>query len=193
MVKTGIMVMLTLMLSGCAGGPQQGWSGKSGRQAYLSGGGSPGCLQASSVKNTLAPPQLYQGMVACVKAGRFDDGVLLFALAGADSYFDQLRLSSDEATQAHSSMLGEALHQLNDGQRQAFWQAVNGHLGDKIRRAALCRQIAIVGKPGYLPTYQRQAADGAATGRANATGEDSLWKSAMSGYLHCATDVVSIH
>ncbi|WP_413735566.1 hypothetical protein ACL2XP_22940 [Sodalis sp. RH21] len=127
-----------------------------------------------------------------MKANNFNDGILLYALAGTYSYFDALRVNSDPARQAHSSMLGEALKLVSHAQQQAFWQALNGRLSNKQQLAALCRQVQEIGKPVYAPGYLLSQTGGSATGMPSAAGDSLLWKQALNGYLHCATDIVSI-
>ena len=125
-------------------------------------------------------------MVSCIKANNLSDGVLLFALAGTYSYFDALRVDTDKARQAHSSMLGEALKSINNDQQQTFWRAINERFSNKQQLAALCRQVQDIGKPVYSPVYVLSS-----EGRAGA-GDIQLWNSALNGYMHCATDVLNI-
>ncbi|WP_413727217.1 hypothetical protein [Sodalis sp. RH19] len=186
-----ITMVLALLASGCATSPRPGAPGKSAQSAYLAQVASPGCLGASAINPTLTPPVLYQGMVSCIKTGRQADAVFLFAMAGTYSYFDALRLDTDAARQAHSSMLGEALKMINANQQQLFWQSANGTLGNRQQLAALCRQVDAIGKPVYFPQYVMQPT-GTGAGAAMPANTDPLWKTAMNGYLHCATDVMSI-
>ncbi len=186
-----ITMALALLVTGCANSPRSGAPGKPGHSAYLAQVVSPGCLGMSAVNPTLTPPVLYQGMVSCIKTGRQADAVFLFALAGTYSYFDALRLDTDAARQAHSSMLGEALKMINTHQQQMFWQSANGALGNRQQLAALCKQVDAIGKPVYFPQYVMQPT-GAGPGAAMPANTDPLWKTAMNGYLHCATDVMSI-
>ncbi|NDL61503.1 hypothetical protein [Acerihabitans arboris] len=190
-LKIMITMVLAVLITGCANAPRFAVPGRSAQSTYLSQVASPGCLGAASINPTLTPPALYQGMVSCIKAGRNNDGVLLFALAGTYSYFDALRLDTDAARQAHSSMLGEALKMINANQQQAFWQSANGALGDRQQLAALCRQIDAIGKPVYFPQYVMQPSR-IGRGAAMPANTDQLWKTAMNSYLHCATDVMSI-
>lgn len=183
-----LTVALLFALSGCAVSPNARMKGATGDNAYLDKVASPGCLTRGSVNNTLAPPVLYQGMVSCVKANNLNDGVLLFALAGAYSYFDALRVDTDTARKAHSSMLGEALKSVSPDQQQAFWRAINQRLGNRQHLSLLCRQVEDIGRPIYSPAYVLKAGDGGASG----PGNPAMWNEALKGYLHCATDVLSI-
>ncbi len=185
-----IMFVLSLILTGCAQSPGSGLNKKAAGPTFLAQVASPGCLGAASINNTLTPPALYQGMVSCVKANNVSDGILLYAVAGSYSYFDALRLNSDQAREAHSSMLGEALGMLTPQQRQTFWQALNAKLSDKQQLAGVCRQVQAIGKPVYAPVYLMSVGGGSSeTGAAE---QPKLWNQALSGYLHCATDIVSI-
>lgn len=180
---------LALLLTGCANTQR---SGAPAPSAFLAQVASPGCLSATATSPSLTPPVLYQSMVSCIKAGRQNDGVFLFALAGTYSYFDALRLDTDAARQAHSSMLGEALKMINAAQQQTFWQAVNGTLGNRPQLAALCRQVDKVGKPVYFPQHIMQQMAASGQSAAMPANTDRLWRDAQSGYLHCATDILSI-
>lgn len=183
-----MMLVLTLILTGCAQSP--GSSKKGAGTTFLTQVASPGCLGAASINNTLTPPVLYQGMVSCIKANNVNDGILLYAVAGSYSYFDSLRLNSDQAREAHASMLGEALGMLSPPQRQTFWQALNSKLSNKQQLAGVCRQVQSIGKPVYAPVYLMSADGG--RGETGAVEQPKLWNQALSGYLHCATDIVSI-
>ncbi len=180
-----LTVAVVLVLTGCASSPLKN-NKENARDTYLTQVANPGCLSRASINNTLTPPVLYQGMVSCVKGNKLNDGVLLFALAGTYSYFDALRVDTDQARQAHSSMLGEALKSINNDQQQAFWRAINGSFSQKQQLSSLCRQVGDIGKPIYSPVYVL-----APQGSAGA-GDGTLWNSALNGYMHCATDVLNI-
>jgi len=90
----------------------------------------------------------------------------------------------------HPSMLGEALGMLSPPQRQTFWQALNSKLSNKQQLAGVCRQVQSIGKPVYAPVYLMSADGG--RGETGAVEQPKLWNQALSGYLHCATDIVSI-
>ncbi len=188
-MKTFILLILTLtsLLTGCSNSLISGNKKPGETTHYLSQVASPGCLAPASINNTLTPPVLYQGMVSCIKSNNQNNGILLYALAGTYSYFDALRLDSDEARQAHSAMLGEALKMVSKDQQQAFWRSLNDRLSDKNQLAALCRQVQRIGKPVYTPAYLPLPPGGGVAGPS-----DALWHNAMNGYLHCATDVLSI-
>ncbi|QWA10491.1 hypothetical protein GTU79_25355 [Sodalis ligni] len=179
-------IAVVMILTGCTSSPMKSTKKDNPGGKYLTQVANPGCLPHASLNNTLTPPVLYQGMVSCIKANNLNDGALLFALAGTYSYFDALRVDTDQARQAHSSMLGEALKSINNDQRQAFWRAINARFSNKQQLAALCRQVQDIGKPIYAPAY-------VLTGRENAgAGDITLWNSALNGYMHCATDVLNI-
>jgi hypothetical protein len=188
-MKTFILLMLflTSLLTGCSNSSISGNKKSATATNYLSQVASPGCLAPASINNTLTPPVLYQGMVSCIKGNNANNGILLYALAGTYSYFDALRLDTDEARQAHSAMLGEALKMVSKDQQQAFWRTLNDRFSDKNQLAAVCRQVQRIGKPVYAPAYLSLPPGGGAAGQENA-----FWNNAMNGYLHCATDVLSI-
>ncbi|TKI02803.1 hypothetical protein [Martelella alba] len=179
------VALCALVLAGCAASP----AGKTGagRTSYLDKVASPGCLKGGAVNPALSPPVLYQGMISCVKAGYLADGVLLFAQAGAYSYYDALRVDTDAARRAHSTMLGEALNMLGEDQRQAFWRAINDRLGNRQQLPQLCRQIEDIGRPVYLPTYLIRPGDDS-----GGHGDAELWNRALKNYLHCPTDILTI-
>ncbi|XBS70303.1 hypothetical protein ABK905_03285 [Acerihabitans sp. KWT182] len=179
-------IAAVLILTGCASSPMKSSQKENPRGAYLAQVANPGCLPRSSINNTLTPPVLYQGMVSCIKANNLSDGVLLFALAGSYSYFDALRVDTDQARQAHSTMLGEALKSITSAQQQAFWREINGRFSNKQQLTALCGQLQDIGKPVYSPSYV-QTSQGSV-----APGDSQLWHRALNGYMHCSTDVLSI-
>lgn len=190
-MKTAPLIMLAVAftLAGCAQLSGSGGNKNAAGSNYLAPVASPGCLSATSINNTLTPPVLYQGMVSCVKANNLNNGILLYAVAGSYSYFDALRLNTDQARQAHSSMLGEALNMASPQQQQAFWQALNTRLSDKQQLAGICRQVQAIGKPVYAPVYLLSQGGGST---ASAAEQTNLWNQALNGYLHCATDIITI-
>lgn len=187
--RLGVAVALatSLALSGCARGPPTTIPHVPGWQAWP----DPGYTGGGAVTNRLTPPMLYRALASCIRAQHYQDAVLLFALAGSYSWYDALRVDSDEAREAHSLLLAETLRSVDKRRRQAFWMVAKATLADKQGRQTICQRIQAIGKPTYLPDYLSSfAAAGALTRPMD--DEAMMWKAAIAGYVHCPTDVLVI-
>lgn len=186
-LEVAIALAAALALSGCARGP----AGDNPARAWLASVANPGCTGGTAIANRQTPPILYRALASCIRAQHYQDGVLLFALAGSYSWYDALRVDSDEAREAHSLLLAETLKSVDKRRRQAFWMVAKATLADKQGRQTICQRIQAIGKPTYLPDYLSSfAAAGALT---RPMDDEAMWKAAMAGYVHCPTDMLVIH
>ena len=149
------------------------------------------CGDVSTLKNTYTPPDLYGGMVKCIKAGNYAAAVEFFALAGTYSYFDGLRVVDDTAHQAHSVLLQESLESVGVTAKTAFMQALQNTLGNHDKLPAVCRDIIHIGAPQYYPRYMVQHGmnaildTNAGDGLVKDFDASAAWKKALGAYLHC--------
>ncbi|MBT9431179.1 hypothetical protein JZM24_01600 [Candidatus Sodalis endolongispinus] len=186
-LEVAIALAAALALSGCA----RGQADDNPARAWLVSVADPGCTGGSAVTNRQTPPILYRALASCIRAQHYQDGVLLFALAGSYSWYDALRVDSDEAREAHSMLLAETMQSVDKRRRQAFWMVVKATLADKQGRQAICQRIQAIGKPTYLPDYLSSfAAAGVLT---RPMDDEAMWKAATAGYVHCPTDMLVIH
>ncbi|MEN3258033.1 hypothetical protein AAH678_04260 [Sodalis endosymbiont of Spalangia cameroni] len=186
--RLGVAIALAaaLALSGCAWGPAD----DNPARAWLASVADPGCTAGGAVTHRQTPPMLYRALASCIRAQHYQDGVLLFALAGSYSWYDALRVDSDEAREAHSLLLAETLKSVDKRRRQAFWMVAKATLADKQGHQAICQRIQAIGKPVYLPDYLSSfAAAGALT---RPMDDEAMWKAAIAGYMHCPSDVLVI-
>lgn len=150
-----------------------------------------GCLTSSELKNTYTPPDLYNGMVQCIKNGRDKDAAFLFALAGTYSTYDTLRVSDATAHQAHSVLAMRAREAVEPSEYQRFFEVVKSTLGDPGKLPGVCREINSIGAPNYQPMYMVQHGMSAFIGANSGSGlvghfnSTSAWRKSLESYLHC--------
>jgi len=155
--------------------------------------GNPGtaCEKPSAAWNTRTPPELYGGMVSCIEGNDYDSAVFFFAVAGAYTYYDTLRVTDGSARSAQTGLLQKAVADLDRTKRDTLMDAIQRHLGNADLLPEICAEVARVGAPKYDPAYILRGGTAAAPGNLAegdlVRGFDSRngWKNAMNGYLHC--------
>lgn len=139
--------------------------------------GSFGTAVCRSADATVSPSVIYEKMTGCVRQHNYDLAVMLYAQAGSYSWYDAIQADSEAARQQHHALLRAALEQLNETQREAFWQRLSQTMKDASALSKICRQVTALGPPRYRSDFTMQD-----TARAD---DQPLWQRAVNNYLHC--------
>lgn len=190
--KIGVTVF-ALLVSSCANGPaKQAQIANYEAPGNLAPSRAIGCQDVSALRSTDTPPDLYRGMVECVRQDNYAYAVYLFALAGTYTYYDALRVSDSSAHQAHSVLLQRSLSSLGKSKRDLLFEELRKTLGNKEKLPGVCAEVSRIGAPHYYPRYMVQHGMNAFFGRK--AGDDGLvknfnsrtaWEKSMIRYLHC--------
>lgn len=150
-----------------------------------------GCVGTEKLENKFTPADLYQAIPACTKQGKYKEGVVLFALAGAYGRFDTLRVTDQSAHQAVTVLSMQAFRAMSPGQQNEFKESVSNTIGNSDGLAAVCKEIARIGPPNYFPRYMIQHGMGAFTktgaddGLVKNFNTSAAWKQSLETYLQC--------
>ena len=139
--------------------------------------------------------QLYQSVASCATAGRYDDAVDFFALAGVYGRYDSLRVADPSAHQIVGFLKNRALDSVPVAQRSEFQKAAGAAYDAPDKHQALCDRVKAIGKPAYFPAYMvNHGIDAAIAGLQAASAPaplvspfdaDSAWLKSLSSYLGC--------
>jgi len=150
-----------------------------------------GCIGGEQIENRYTPTDLYKSVAVCVRAGRYREADLLFAVAGVYGRFDTLRVSDKSAHQATQVALMQALAPLDEARKTAFRESLPKLFGDPQGLASSCREIERTGPPNYFPRYMIQHGMGAflpavpGNGLVENFDPKAAWKQSLDSYLHC--------
>lgn len=151
------------------------------------------CFPPPRATPDMTPPALYSATRSCMKANRVVEAAQLFALAGAYSRFDTLRVQDRTAHQASTALKVLLSSQLSEQQRTALGEQVKLNMATPEAIALTCRTVAAVGKPTYSPIYMIQhgmASFAGVNGHWEVEGFDpsKAWDETLTGYLHCPAE-----
>lgn len=152
-----------------------------------------GCIPLVEARNTFTPPDLYQGVEACVAQDNYDLAVRLFVLAGIYSWFDADRITDKTAAQARTILIANTFATMPQGKKAKFSKALDRltKTPDPALVEKLCDDVEKVGAPTYYPSYMILHGIRTFTGNPH---EEALikdfdvsraWKNLQSEYLHC--------
>jgi len=149
------------------------------------------CVSIDGVGKDQTPPDLYQGVSACIQQEDYRTAVALFALAGMQSRFDAQRVLDKTAGQAGQVLIMDTLNGLPGDRRAKFQAAVRGVAADPEVLSRTCASIRKIGYPTYYPAYMVLHGIRAFTAKpddptleANFDGP-TAWNSLLSSYLNC--------
>ena len=111
------------------------------------------CLDKSKVSNMLSPVELWKSIASCISSEKYDEGVFIYAMAGAFGAFDKLRVADKTAHQATQVLLMVTFDSLPEDKVAAFQSRVRQTFGNESTHKAYCKEIESVGPPDYFPTY----------------------------------------
>lgn len=187
-----LAIFLTIMIiAGCSAGTKHAQITNYQAPGNLESKHPLGCVPLSEMTSEYTPADIYPGVAACIKAGKYNKAVQLFALASAFGYFDRLRVIDKSAHQAVRVLQITNLRNLPMKQKKTFMKtmkSVGATNSESLK--TMCSTIKDIGPPSYFPTYMVQHGMSAFTGL-NGTGVDpnfnvkKSWKEALSVYLHC--------
>ncbi|MFP7609883.1 hypothetical protein [Serratia quinivorans] len=173
---TAAFIFLVMALTGCSATspllPQGEISSRENAIALLH------CDRSVNTDNTTPPVEIYQSMVHCANKHAWGSAVLLFALAGSDSWYYATTTGSPEAKKQHSVLLAEAMQRLNHQPRQQLWQHIQATLGDTQQLTKVCQILRLTGHPDYSITPEKRTE----------INPDEYWQAALKNYLHCAVN-----
>jgi hypothetical protein len=149
------------------------------------------CVSIDGVGKDHTPPDLYQGVSACIQQEDYRTAVALFALAGMESRFDAQRVLDKTAGQAGQVLVMDTFNSLPNDRRAKFQAAVKAVAADPEALSRTCATIRKIGYPTYYPAYMVLHGIRAFTANPddptmepnfNAAG---VWDSLLSTYLIC--------
>jgi hypothetical protein len=160
-------------------------------------GGAPAhtCVPITTEDASHSPIALYRSMGDCATAGRYEDAIDYFAVAGVFGRYDAYRVADTTSHQIVSVIKSAALDAIPPTERAEFQKLASASYNDPAEHSALCDRVRSIGKPTYFPTYM--IAHGLDNTVATLKGEadsaalvspfdpDSAWLKAMSTYLGC--------
>jgi hypothetical protein len=149
------------------------------------------CVSLDLAGKDRTPPDLYQGVSACVQQEDYRTAVALFALAGMESRFDAQRVLDKTAGQAGQALVIDTFNAFPVDRRAKFQAAVKAVAADPEVLSRTCAAIRKIGYPTYYPTYMVLHGIRAFTAKpddptleANFDGA-TAWNSLLSSYLSC--------
>jgi hypothetical protein len=149
------------------------------------------CVSIDAVGKDHTPPDLYQGVSACIQQQDYRTAVALFALAGMQSRFDAERVLDKTAGQAGQVLIMNTFNGLPQDRRAKFQAAVKALAADPETLSRTCASIRKIGFPTYYPEYMVLHGIRAFTAKPDdPTMEPNFdgaaaWKSLLSTYLNC--------
>ena len=158
------------------------------------------CLERDGLGNQLTPVELYKDVASCIDQEKYDDGLFLFALAGAYGRFDILRVKDATAHGVVGFLSGMFFNQLDKTKVAAFQDRVKQMNGNDSLKAKYCSDLESMSPPDYFPVYMishGMVATANAMGVSlpgNNPGDNPLvtpfdapkaWKQAVDEYLQC--------
>jgi hypothetical protein len=136
------------------------------------------------------PADLYPAVSQCVRAGRLDDALLLYAFGHSYGVLDSKRVSDISAHQAIPALGFSNLGSLPSEQAEAF----SKHLKSSFEPEApglghICSELRRVGPPEYEPRYMIQHGMGPFLGEPNVVPGDfdlqEAWSAVLLEQMHC--------
>lgn len=173
-----------LLIVFLCGSPPAAWADVVQENAVL-------CLDKSKLSGKMSPLDLWKSIASCISSENYDQGVFMYAMAGAFGRFDALRVADQSAHQATKVLPMIVFGSLPKDKVEAFQARVQQTLGDELTRKTYCAEIESLGPPDYFPSYMIQHGLGAFTG---ASGDQSfvvpfepkvVWPQAVKEYLLC--------
>jgi hypothetical protein len=192
MTKPRSLTLAALILSVCAGSAS--WAQQITNyttEGNLEATHDIGCADSDQISNGHTPADLYMGLGECLKDGKLEDGVLLFALAGVYGRYDTLRVSDPSAHQATTMLRKTYLDSADESTRTKFGEILQDTLGAPDGLERICSEIRKIGAPDYFPRYMIQHGMKAMTGQSTKDGlvvdfePEPAWESSLDTYLHC--------
>jgi ankyrin repeat protein len=149
------------------------------------------CIPLDRVGNNHTPPDLYDGVSACIQREDYGTAAALFALAGLESRFDAARVLDKSAGQAGQVLIMSTMDGLPDDKRAKFAVAVKTIAADAAAISRTCASIRKLGLPTYYPDYMVLHGIRAFTAKpGDPTMEPNFdstatWNSLLTTYLNC--------
>lgn len=150
-----------------------------------------GCLSVDKLSNKDTPADLYPALVKCLNQDQYDRALFIYALAGAYTRFDTLRVADETAHDAATVFLHRVIAAVPKDKMKKLASQVDNIVGDPKQLSALCAQLRKFGPPDYYPRYMVQHGMQAFTGLKTPKGlvpdfdAKKAWEESLSSYLHC--------
>ncbi|MHB1951171.1 MAG: hypothetical protein ACYCQK_06820 [Acidiferrobacteraceae bacterium] len=183
-----IAITVAVLLAGCA---PRGPFAMGTRETPLPAAASARCVGPRRASNRATPPTLIRALSGCVREHRYGDALFLYALAGAYTHFDALRVRDPTAHDAGGVLLLQAIQSMTGTERVRLQNKIRSTFSDARKARRVCREIERIGPPQYYPAYMVNPGTTAFTGSKGADlSKDfdpvAAWDEVLSGYLHCS-------
>lgn len=149
------------------------------------------CLDASSVRNSMTPADLFLAIDRCLQTNDTGRAARLYVFAMAYGRFDTLRVDDRSAHQAIAVIRMQVFGGLNEEQLERFQQEAISLLQDGRTNPALCTALQQAGAPSYHPRYMIQHGMGAFVGQSTPDGlvegfdSAASWQDLLEGFMRC--------
>lgn len=149
------------------------------------------CLDKKRLTNKLDPVTLWRSSASCVSAGRYEEGIFIYGMAGAFTVFDAQRVADESAHAAGSAIAMLAFQSLPTDKEAEFKTRVKETFGNESKLSGYCKEIEKMGPPDYYPSYMIEYGLGAISaahgGQPLVVPFDSrsAWPKAVKQYLRC--------
>jgi hypothetical protein len=147
------------------------------------------CHSIAQIKQDYTPPDLMISFDKCLAAGRYNDALDLFQLAGTYSRFDTLRVTDQTAHDAFQVLMVE--HPIEEPSKSIMYGLFKTRSDSSSEEAKFCSNVKLLGPPTYFPAYMIQHGMGAFFGKSANGGiapnfdVQTAWKTSLDKYLHC--------
>lgn len=112
-----------------------------------------GCISIAEAKSEFTPPDLFQGLIACVQREDYEAAGNLYYLGRIYTAFDALRVADTTAGQAGSVLMMQTWGAMPDDRRKRLSERLDVVMATPDLQRKLCDDLKKVGMPSYRPTY----------------------------------------
>lgn len=111
------------------------------------------CTDIGSVKADRSPPELYSGVLSCIKRHNYENAAELRTLAGTYGFYDTLRVADPTAAQVLTALKFDLQQSTTAEEQQALIAATKELVEDPSDHGRLCQAIRNAGRPTYSADY----------------------------------------
>jgi hypothetical protein len=146
------------------------------------------CIKVEEIKNTYTPADLYPAAMKCFSEGKYEQGSVIYGLAGLYGRFDIYRVTDKTAHQAVKMLIISNTQNLPQ-KTKLTWKAYF----DKSIKQTITKVCVIakkLGYPTYYPRYMIQHGMKTLIGTTEPPivadfNPEEAWQNSLDKYLHC--------
>lgn len=111
------------------------------------------CVAFDKITSQFTPPDLDRMVTQCIQNDDYPSAVALFALAGMDTHFDQLRVADNTVGDTGAVLMMNTFKDIPEAAKSKFSSAIKSVSAATFARDYLCGWAQQIGPPTYYPTY----------------------------------------